>query len=316
MRTRYSRGSILAALLASLSVPSCDDTTSPGGPPEVSTVGRIAFTSTRDGAEYVYVMNPDGSGLTRLVRGQDPAWSPDGESIAFGAYDGTSWEIRVIGVDGSGERRVIGDGAFAPTWSPDGRIAFWREGAIRSVNVDGTDETVIIDTEALRTVTGFGATGAALSIGSPTWSPDGERLAFVGSVDLDWEVVLVVDRDGSNLRRVPAITEGTSPAWSPDGSWLTYAYGDVIRSVSHDGSTGLRTHRLSGRDPDWSADGTNIVYAALRDSCRPLPETPCVTRIWVGEPDRGRFARLVPEAENPARPIYHDYQAVWSRVRG
>ena len=50
-------------------------------------VGRIAFTSVRDGDDKefeIYVINADGTGLTRLTRsGGGSAWSPDGAKIAF-----------------------------------------------------------------------------------------------------------------------------------------------------------------------------------------------------------------------------------------
>ena len=48
---------------------------------------RIAFTSNRDGKSEIYLMNPDGSGVTRLTNNEfddkDPAWSPDGNKISF-----------------------------------------------------------------------------------------------------------------------------------------------------------------------------------------------------------------------------------------
>jgi len=54
----------------------------PGAPappaPSVSTVGRIAFVSDRDGDAYIYLIDPDGTDLTRIARGASPAWSPDG----------------------------------------------------------------------------------------------------------------------------------------------------------------------------------------------------------------------------------------------
>ena len=48
---------------------------------------RIAFYSERDGNAEIYVMNADGTGVTRLTRHERgrrlPAWSPDGRTISF-----------------------------------------------------------------------------------------------------------------------------------------------------------------------------------------------------------------------------------------
>ena len=49
--------------------------------------GKIAFTSNRDGSYEIYVMNPDGTGQTRLTYTYEdefyPSWSPDGLKIVL-----------------------------------------------------------------------------------------------------------------------------------------------------------------------------------------------------------------------------------------
>ena len=74
----------------------------PRGPP---TVARIAFTSNRDGNEEIYVMNADGSGVTRLTNnsandgGAD--WSPDGTRVVFASDRDGNYEIYVMYVPAS-----------------------------------------------------------------------------------------------------------------------------------------------------------------------------------------------------------------------
>lgn len=67
---------------------------------------RIAFTTGRDGATEIYVVNSDGSGLTRVTNhpGDDftPTWSPDGSRIAFASDRDGDAEIFVARPDGSG----------------------------------------------------------------------------------------------------------------------------------------------------------------------------------------------------------------------
>jgi len=84
---------------------------------------RIAFMSTRDGNWEIYVMNDDGSDMTRLTTdpAEDglPTWSPDGKTIAFVSKRGGSWAVWAIDPDGKGAARKlfdIGDGGLASDW--------------------------------------------------------------------------------------------------------------------------------------------------------------------------------------------------------
>jgi TolB protein len=107
-------------------------------------------------------MNADGSGLRRLTRngGRNfaPAWSPDGQRIAFerrfgkgpqsgqchACRESLTYEVHVMNADGSEQRRLTPRGA-KPGWSPDGRtIAFMSKrnsnAEIYVMNADGTGQ--------------------------------------------------------------------------------------------------------------------------------------------------------------------------------
>jgi len=93
--------------------------------------GKIAFQSSRSGNFAIFVVNPDGSGLTQLTFGGAnngaPSWSPDGSKIVFTSDRDGNFEIYSMNADDSNVTRLTNNPAtdVDPAWSPDGtRIAF------------------------------------------------------------------------------------------------------------------------------------------------------------------------------------------------
>ena len=80
----------------------------------------------------------------------------------------------------------------------------------------------------------------------PSWSPDGEQLAFVCDKGTNQSGLFIVDSDGNGIHEVklgdlgnPAVLKG--PTWSPDGTQIVYVagsdYGHTnIYSINSDGS--------------------------------------------------------------------------------
>jgi Tol biopolymer transport system component len=242
----------------------------PTATPGVATgEGKIAFTCTRDGNWDIYVMNADGSELTRLTdhpeKDRAPAWSPDRQQIAFqSGRNSDNWGIYVMNADGSGQTPLTGQTTndLGPSWSPDGRqIAFTSErdgnSEIYVMNADGSD---------LKRLTYH----PALDSG-PAWSPDGQRIAFYSNRDRNWEVY-VMSADGSNqVRLTYNSVYDFSPAWSVDGRQIFFV-------SDHDGNRDIYMMNAdgSGRTPltdhpaiDWyparSPDGQKIAFISQRD---------------------------------------------------
>ena len=169
------------------------------------------------GSPHIYVMNADGSGKKQLASGNwSPAWSPDGERIAYTAdWQGTP-ELWVVNVNGTERTRLTSKGPSRfwsndsqPAWSPGGkRIAFVspRGSAYRICLLDLDDS----ERRCLRTE-------PSSDHSPPTWSPDGTRLAFAsGGDDGDPEIYAMNAADGSeitNLTENPA--RDVAPVWRP-----------------------------------------------------------------------------------------------------
>ncbi len=227
-------------------------------------------------------VNVDGSGRQRLTDNVHfenyPVWSPDGERIAFIAhndfsrlvdhdyfqdpdhYDTHNSEIFTRSADGTDERVVPntkGVALYPPVWSPDGqRLAFTahevsspasgrsepQERILYTVRLDGSEPSRI---------------GEATTL--PTWSPDGERLAF----GLD-DGVYTIRFDGTDLRELLDDFRANEVSWSPDGRELLLASYGGVYVVRPDG----RELRALGPPirttvATWSPDGSMI--AARRE---------------------------------------------------
>lgn len=144
----------------------------------------IAFSSTREDNQDIYVCRPDGKDLKRLT--SDPAidahpcWSPDGKHIAFSTGRWGGMELATMNADGSGLTRLTESRGLDdyPAWSPDGRrIAF-------TSNRDGNLEIYTIDPDGKNP---RNETQHAAIDNFPTWSPDG-KLTFVSNRDGGFDI--------------------------------------------------------------------------------------------------------------------------------
>ncbi len=188
-----------------------------GVDPDWSPAGdRVAFAGLLEDEPGIHLINPDGTGRTRLTDASDwqPTWSPDGKRLAFMSLRDGNREIYVVNVDGSGLRRISNNPwqDRRPSWSPAGdRIAFISNRSGRwqvwVMNPNGGNQTRLThnDYDNFR----------------PVWSPDGRQIAFGVWTGVQNEI-WVMDADGGNPHMVTANAvykqefEGYGLAWAPN----------------------------------------------------------------------------------------------------
>jgi TolB protein len=211
--------------------------------------GRIAYRRFVDPlTSAIFVVDANGDGerqLTNPRTGDDddlPDWSPKGSQLAFERL-AVRGEVWIIGANGRGLRRVGPDchavppprceDRSSPSWSPDGRrIAFTRYWGAVVRNQIRYAELWLMDTSGrhARPLTHVTTSHPySADVAHPSWSPDGRRIVveIINSArgrPRNRRALFVVKRDGSGLRRITGWTlnAGDGPDWSPDGTRILF----------------------------------------------------------------------------------------------
>ena len=286
---------------------------------------RIAYLSSSyfDGYvgtsrnSHLLTMAPDGSDIRDLtpefeaVIQHPPQWAPDGQRLAFVAYqrgrDGRVSSLPglyTVRADGTELRRLAPAVRSPVTWSPDGqRLAFAQavDDTVMLVTIaaDGSDAQQVTTIEGWQPQYGDPDPNHAW-INSVAWSPDGTRLLV--SVN-DRHPAFIVELDRPHRREVGILRNPAgrfhgvrAAAWSPDGSQIALVGPSLVAIVPADGgpirglaeSVGITVNVegqptrdlvvLSGSDFDWQP-----LNASVLDT--PVDATACGAGVAVADPD-------------------------------
>ncbi len=236
------------------------------------TNGHIAFVSDRDplgtGNTQVFVMGTNGENPTNLSTNSEneegPAFSADGSMIAYVAERDfevdpfPGEDLYVMRADGTGKRRL---------------------------------------------------TRSEVDESQPAFSPDGSRLAFTSLKNGSFGTEIhLINLDGSGESTLLAPSGGSFISYSDpglvprrDGIAYTRSEGSGTDVWVIDLLTGIQTRLTEGadggREPDWSPDGSRIVYATI-------PSGGAAPDVWSMSADGSAKARLTASAFEDAGPVY------------
>lgn len=262
-------------------------------PPEEPGLPSTPFTGVLAPSSVTLVSRTSG-GLAGDKPSRDPAWSPDGATIAFsscatdlGGAPDNRCHLYTARISDAVVTRLpnttmtdIKDWGGEPAWSPDGkRLAFTTLQRLESGDTD-TNKDVYVVTAAganpirvSETATGADMQGAPAVAEDPQWSPDGTRLMFrstatnlgAGSGDVYLKTLVggAVVRTGAGERSEGgrwstddriAFTAGTDQADPGTGDW-NRVYDVYTATGSGTGVTAATADHGVWGPPTWSPAG-------------------------------------------------------------
>lgn len=259
--------------------------------------GRRGIASTR--IAYVHkglvrVVDSDGFNdkpLTKNGLSLSPSWHPNGRKLIYSKFleGGKGTQLQEVDF-ATGRTRVISGGGLniTPTYSHDGRYVVYASG-----NESGTDLMMTaVDSPGVVQRLTF---GRGSDNGSPTFSPDGRKIAFFSSRSR-FPQIYTMDTDGTNVQLLTPFTPGVrsyraAPDWSPDGRAVAFEQqmGDfqVWMIDIRDKESRQLTSEGENEGPSWAPDGRHIALSSTRGGSK---------QIWVLDTESGRFRQLTRNA--------------------
>jgi len=246
--------------------------------------GRLLFVQ---GGNLWLWQGESGREITSTGDAFQPAWSPDGERIAYVRRDTSYSDLVIRSVAGGEATELTKDGpdssvysydriyasmwAFYPAWSPDGaQLAYAGQAgppggspaaeyrmSLFTIPVDGGRRAQIF-------------AEAAGHVGRPAYAPDGQTIVFdFDPVEKEPPVLYrysIAKDTGAPQPGAP--THSYDPAFSPDGRWLAFAARadgrtDIFAQPAAGGTPMRLTNLGAARAPAFSPDGHWLAFLAV-----------------------------------------------------
>ena len=178
------------------------------------------------------------------VADRDPAWSPDGKSIAYFSDESGEYDLAIRDQNGLGAVRHINLGNppsffYTPTWSPDSKKIAYSDKRLQLWYVDlNNPAPKLVDTDYFG---GFGTTQL-----NQTWSPDSKWIAYHKQLPSGQHAVFVYSIEQAKAFQ---ITDGMSdalyPAWDKNGKYLYFSVSTDVALTTAGLDMSSDEHRVS-----------------------------------------------------------------------
>jgi TolB protein len=258
---------------------------------------RILFVRREGRSKSLWTTASDGSNLKRVTAAGTlnilPSWGAGGATVYFTSYAGGRPDLYLAGVDGGpwkaiSRRPGLNTGAvISPTKVNIKGVDYGRLIAL-SMSRDGNAEIYLIRPNGaiVKRLTNHWAIDS-----SPSWSPDGQHLAFVSNRGGSPQIYTMELETGALKRLTFKGRYNQTPAWSPRGDLIAFTGRDErnVFDLFTVNSQTLEIKRLTqaqghNEEPSWAPNGRLIVFTSTRNGQKP--------RLYIMRED-GRQHRLL-----------------------
>jgi len=263
-------------------------------------VGSVEVTTSTAGAQ----LDPDGYTLT--VEGETPVAIGINQTLTVNDVAIGDRTVTLSGV--ASNCTVAGENPRTVTVTDGGTVSTTFDVtcpvALSNKIVFDSDRDAAEPDIYVMTPSGTGVqrlTTNAARDAEPYVSPNGTKIVFVSSRDVNSEIY-VMNADGTgqtNLTNNAA--EDTEPAFSDDGSKIVFSRGigadSEVWVMDADGGNQMQLTNIAGRDglAQWSPDGTKIVFSSARDGD---------LAVWVMDADGSNPTKLADDTGLDFGPAY------------
>ena len=228
---------------------------------------RIVYVKVvkgRKGAKTytLHISDADGHNDWILLKSKEPllspAWSPDGEKLAYVSFESRNSAVYIQDVLSGAREKVASNPGInsAPAWSPDGdylALTLSKEGnpEIYIMQVASKQLTRMTNNRAIDT--------------EPTWSPDGKTLAFTSDRGGNPQIYEIPVGGGDPKRLTFDGIYNACPVYSPDGKYLALVHGEgrTYRIALYDRSSkqiSMLSTSSMDESPSFAPNGHMIIY--------------------------------------------------------